>query len=139
MRKNVTEILDDDFKKCIVKLQEIKAQENELATLKKEVEEYIIDHYAPNDLETDYEGTENLLDENGVGIKLTYKLNRKVDEERMREICESKNLSPEQLYSIKYGYSATKFNLLNDGLKKIVLQTLITKRAKTSVEIIENK
>lgn len=139
IRKNVTEILDDDFKKCITKLKEIKAQEEELAALKKEVEEYILEHFAPSDLETDYEGTENLLDEEGVGIKLTYKLNRKVDEEKMAEVCERMNLEPKQLYTVKYAYSATKFNLLNDDCKKAVLQTLITKRAKTSIEIIENK
>lgn len=139
MKKNVTEILDDDFKKCIVKLQEIKAQEEELQALKKEVEEYIIAHYAPDNLETDYEGTENLLDEDGIGIRLVYKLSRKVNEERMQEVCSRMNLEPAKLFSVKYGYSATKFNLLNDDCKKAVLSTLDTKRAKTSVEVIEKK
>lgn len=138
--KNVTEILDADFVTCIKDLKKTIEDIEKLKEHKNEVEKYIIDHFAPSNLGTDYEGTENLLNaDHSMGIKLTYKLNRNVNREKLLQVCAEKNLTPSQLFKVQYEYSATKFNCMNDDCKDAVRQALTSKPAKTSVEIIEKE
>lgn len=42
---------------------------------------------------------------------------------------------PEELFNVKYDYSATIFKILDEKSREAVLESLVTKRAKTTIEI----
>lgn len=137
MAKPIQEVAADKLSKFdeIVKdLQETKAHIAECQNYMKAREEELLELCSAVEPTSDFEGTESMKsDKYQVGF--VYKLTRKIDKEKADEILRERGESPESFFSVKYDYSATLFKTLSAEDQKVVQDSMITKRAKTAIEI----
>ena len=137
MAKPIQEVAADKLSKFdeIVKdLQETKAHIAECQNYMKAREEELLELCSAIEPTSDFEGTESMKsDKYQVGF--VYKLTRKIDKEKADEILRERGESPESFFSVKYDYSATLFKTLSAEDQRVVQDSMITKRAKTSIEI----
>ena len=137
MAKPIQEVSQEklaDFDKAV---SEILYAKNEIEKWRKyqvEMEEYLTELCSAIEPTSDFEGTESMkFDKYQVGF--VYKLTRKIDKEKADEILRERGESPESFFSVKYDYSATLFKTLSAEDQKVVQDSMITKRAKTAIEI----
>ena len=137
MAKPIQEVSQEklaDFDKAV---SEILYAKNEIEKWRKyqvEMEEYLTELCSAVEPTSDFEGTESMKsDKYQVGF--VYKLTRKIDKEKADEILRERGESPESFFSVKYDYSATLFKTLSTEDQKVVQDSMITKRAKTAIEI----
>lgn len=137
MTKPIQEVAADKLSKFdeIVKdLQETKAHIAECQNYMKAREEELLELCSAVEPTSDFEGTESMKsDKYQVGF--VYKLTRKIDKEKADEILRERGESPESFFSVKYDYSVTLFKTLSAEDQRVVQDSMITKRAKTSIEI----
>lgn len=137
MAKPIQEVAADKLSKFdeIVKdLSETKAHIAECQNYMKAREEELLELCSAIEPTSDFEGTESMKsDKYQVGF--VYKLTRKIDKEKADEILRERGESPESFFSVKYDYSATLFKTLSTEDQKVVQDSMITKRAKTAIEI----
>lgn len=137
MAKPIQEVSQEklaDFDKAV---SEILYAKNEIEKWRKyqvEMEEYLTELCSAVEPTSDFEGTESMKsDKYQVGF--VYKLTRKIDKEKADEILRERGESPESFFNVKYDYSATLFKTLSAEDQKVVQDSMITKRAKTAIEI----
>lgn len=82
----------------------------------------------------DFEGTESFSSDL-YQVSIIHKLTKKINKEEADFLLKENGKRPEELFNVKYDYSATLFKTLDDEEKDIVLNSLETKRAKTSIDI----
>ena len=137
MAKPIQEVAADKLSKFdeIVKdLQETKAHIAECQKWLLKREEELTELCSAVEPTSDFEGTESMKsDKYQVGF--VYKLTRKIDKEKADEILRERGESPESFFSVKYDYSAPLFKTLSAEDQKVVQDSMITKRAKTAIEI----
>ena len=101
-----------------------------VASTKKE----LIELFSDIDPTSDFEGTESMQSDR-YQVGFIYKLTRKVDKEKADEALMDIGRKPEELFTVKYDYSAQIYRDLDDEARKAVQDSMVTKRAKTSIEI----
>ena len=137
MAKPIQEIAADKLSKFdeIVKdLQETKAHIAECQNYMKAKEEELLELCSEVEPTSDFEGTESMKsDKYQVGF--VYKLTRKIDKEKADELLSDLGMKPEHFFNVKYDYSATLFKMLGADDQRVIQDSMITKRAKTAIEI----
>ena len=137
MKMQVTDIYDDEFDEDVNKLRELKLQLNAVKTQITNLENKILSTYSSQDQMQPNEGTENLVNpEKGLGVRITYKLNRKIEPEKLEAICEELGENPKHFCNVKYDYSSTVFYKLQPAEQQRMLEAITTKRAKTAVDLL---
>lgn len=127
----------EEFIEDVNHLKDLKSQKTAIESQISVLEQKIISDYATQDDSKVCEGTENLVNlESGVGVKLTYKITRKINEDKLAKLCEETGEYPNHFCSVKYGYSATIFKGLQNEEKQKLLGIIEIKKAKTSVELL---
>lgn len=137
MKMEVTDVYLDEFEEDVKKLQALKTQANAIKAQITNLENKIISSYATQDPDQINEGTENLINpELGIGVKITYKLTKTIDKEKLEELCQELNKEPKHFCNVKYDYSATVFKALEPEEKQRFASIIKTKRAKTAVDLL---
>lgn len=127
----------EEFVEDVNHLKDLKNQKTAIESQIAVLEQKIISDYATQDDSKVCEGTENLVNlESGVGVKITYKVTRKINEDKLTKLCEETGYYPNHFCTVKYGYSATIFKLMQTDEKQKFLGVVETKKAKTSVELL---
>lgn len=130
----VVAIESAEFDQLVAAINEAKDAVRKWQEYQKKKEEELEEKFSTIDPSSDFEGIEH-LDSERYTVKITHKLTRKVDK-RMADYEISKlGCIPETLFNVKYDYSATLFYKLNDEQKNAVLDSMTTKRARSSLEI----
>ena len=137
MSKPIREVGQDkraDFNNAVSEILYAKSEIEKWQKYKVEMEEYLMELCSAVEPTSDFEGTESMKsDKYQVGF--VYKLTRKIDKEKADEILRERGESPESFFSVKYDYSATLFKTLSAEDQRVVQDSMITKRAKTAIEI----
>ena len=137
MAKPIQEVAADKLSKFdeIVKdLQETKAHIAECQNYMKAREDELLELCSAVEPTSDFEGTESMKSDR-YQVGFIYKLTRKVDKEKADEALMDIGRKPEELFTVKYDYSAQIYRDLDDEARKAVQDSMVTKRAKTSIEI----
>ena len=137
MAKPIQEVAADkraEFERAVSEILYAKGLVEKWRKYQIEMEEYLTELCSAVEPTSDFEGTESMKsDKYQVGF--VYKLTRKIDKEKADEILRERGESPESFFSVKYDYSATLFKTLSAEDQKVVQDSMITKRAKTAIEI----
>ena len=124
----------DKFNEIAKDILECKAHIKEVQAYMADKEAELMELCSVVEPTSDFEGTESMQTES-YRVGFVYKLSRKVDKEKADEILKELGKKPEVLFTVKYDYSAVLYNLLDDEGRRAVLDSTITKRAKTSIDI----
>lgn len=130
----VVVIESDEFDQLVADINEAKDAVKKWQEYQKKKEEELEEKFSTIDSTSDFEGMER-LDSDKYTVKITHKLTRKVDKKKADAELKKLRLLPEKLFNVKYDYSATIYNKLNDEQKNAVLDSMTTKRARSSLEI----
>lgn len=137
MAKPIQEVSQDKlakFDEIVKDLLETKAHIAECQNYMKAREEELTELCSVVEPTSDFEGTESMKsDKYQVGF--VYKLTRKIDKEKADELLRERGESPESFFNVKYDYSATLFKMLGVEDQRVIQDSMITKRAKTAIEI----
>lgn len=137
MAKPIQEVGQDKrakFDELVNDIQETKDHIVACQNYMKAKEEELLQLCSAVEPTSDFEGTESMKsDKYQVGF--VYKLTRKIDKEKADELLRERGESPESFFSVKYDYSATLFKTLSAEDQRVVQDSMITKRAKTAIEI----
>lgn len=134
MAKGIRQIADADFDSLMAQIDEAKTSIKGWEEHLKKLEAQAIERFSEIDQSSDFEGAESMESES-YRLKLTYKLTRKVDKATADQEIRRLGLRPEELFIVKYDYSSSLYSRLDDEKREAVLDSMTTKRAKTSVEI----
>lgn len=137
MAKTIQEVSQDrlaQFNELVQDIQETKAHIAECQDYMKAREEDLLQLCSAVDPTSDFEGTESMKSDR-YQVGFVYKLTRKIDKEKADGFLREMGESPESFFSVKYDYSATLFKLLGADGQRVVQDSMITKRAKTAIEI----
>lgn len=137
MAKPIQEISQDKlakFDEIAKDLQETKAHIAECQKWLLKREEELIELCSAVEPTSDFEGTESMKSDR-FQVGFVYKLTRKIDKEKADEILRERGESPESFFNVKYDYSATLFKMLSPEDQRVIQDSMITKRAKTAIEI----
>ncbi len=115
-------------------IMECKAHIKDVQAYMAEKEDELLKLYSAVDPTSDYEGNESMASEK-YQVSFVYKLTKKVDKEEADSQLKALGKRPEELFNVKYDYSATIFKILDEKSREAVLESLVTKRAKTTIEI----
>ena len=137
MAKPIQEVSQDKLAEFDKAVSEILYAKNEIEKWRKyqvEMEEYLTELCSAVEPTSDFEGTESMKsDKYQVGF--VYKLTRKIDKEKADELLSDLGMKPEHFFNVKYDYSATLFKMLGADDQRVIQDSMITKRAKTAIEI----
>ena len=137
MAKPIQEVSQEKlakFDEIVKDLLETKAHIAECQNYMKAREEELTELCSAVEPTSDFEGTESMKsDKYQVGF--VYKLTRKIDKEKADELLRERGESPESFFNVKYDYSATLFKMLGAEGQRVIQDSMITKRAKTAIEI----
>lgn len=137
MAKPIQEVSQDKlakFDELVKDLQETKDHITACQNYMKAREEELLQLCSAVDPTSDFEGTESMKS-NSYTVSFVYKLTRKIDKEKADEILRERGESPESFFNVKYDYSATLFKMLDADDQRVIQDSMITKRAKTAIEI----
>lgn len=137
MAKPIQEVSQDKLADFNNAVSEILYAKNEIEKWRKyqvEMEEYLTGLCSAVEPTSDFEGTESMKSDK-YQIGFVYKLTRKIDKEKADEILRERGESPESFFNVKYDYSATLFKMLGAEDQRVIQDSMITKRAKTAIEI----
>lgn len=137
MAKPIQEVSQDKLADFNNAISEILYAKNEIEKWRKyqvEMEEYLTELCSAVEPTSDFEGTESMKSDK-YQIGFVYKLTRKIDKEKADEILRERGESPESFFNVKYDYSATLFKMLGAEDQRVIQDSMITKRAKTAIEI----
>ena len=137
MAKPIQEVSQDKLADFNNAVSEILYAKNEIEKWRKyqvEMEEYLTELCSAVEPTSDFEGTESMKSDK-YQIGFVYKLTRKIDKEKADEILRERGESPESFFNVKYDYSATLFKMLGAEDQRVIQDSMITKRAKTAIEI----
>ena len=137
MAKPIQEVSQDKLADFNNAVSEILYAKNEIEKWRKyqvEMEEYLTELCSAVEPTSDFEGTESMKSDK-YQIGFVYKLTRKIDKEKADEILRERGESPESFFNVKYDYSATLFKMLGAEDQCVIQDSMITKRAKTAIEI----
>lgn len=123
-----------DFDALVSRMVEAKQYIDGWTKELRKLEEQLTELFSTVDAASDFEGTESMESE-AYRVKFIYKLTRKVDKDKALEEIHRLGVRPEELFIVKYDYSSQLYARLNDEQRNAVLDSLTTKRAKTSIEI----
>lgn len=115
-------------------IMECKAHIKEVQAYMAEKEDELVKLYSGFDPTSDFEGMESMASDK-YQVSFAYKLTKKVDKEKADVQLKTLGKRPEELFNVKYDYSATIFKILDEKSREAVLDSLVTKRAKTTIEI----
>ena len=130
----VVAIESSEFDQLVADINEAKDAVKKWQEYQKKKEEELEAKFSTIDPSSDFEGVER-LDSEAYTVKITHKLTRKVDKQMADYEIKKLGCMPETLFNVKYDYSATLFYKLNDEQKNAVLDSMTTKRARSSLEI----
>ena len=137
MAKPIQEVSQDrlaKFDEIVKDIMETKAHIAECQQWLVKREEELTELCSAVDPTSDFEGTESMKsDKYQVGF--IYRLTRKIDKEKADEILRERGESPESFFNVKYDYSAMLFKALSAEDQRVIQDSMVTKRAKTSIEI----
>ena len=137
MAKPIQEVSQDKlakFDEIVQDIMETKAHIAQCQDYMKAREEELTELCSAVEPTSDFEGTESMKsDKYQVGF--VYKLTRKIDKEKADEMLSDLGMKPEHFFNVKYDYSATLFRMLSPESQRVVQDSMITKRAKTAIEI----
>ncbi len=137
MAKPIQEVSQDrlaKFNEIVKDLWECKAHIAECQNYMKAREDELIELFSSIEPTSDFEGTESMKSDL-YKVGFLYKLTRKVDKEKADEILRERGERPEDFFNVKYDYSSTLFNALDEDRQRVIQDALLTKRAKTTIEI----
>ena len=137
MAKPIQEVSQDKLADFNNAISEILYAKNEIEKWRKyqvEMEEYLTELCSAVEPTSDFEGTESMKSDK-YQIGFVYKLTRKIDKEKADELLRERGESPESFFNVKYDYSATLFKMLGTDDQRVIQDSMITKRAKTAIEI----
>ena len=137
MAKPSQEVSQDrlaDFNNAVAEILYAKNEIEKWRKYQVEMEEYLTELCSAVEPTSDFEGTESMKSDK-YQIGFVYKLTRKIDKEKADEILSGLGMKPEHFFNVKYDYSATIFNMLSPESQRVVQDSMITKRAKTAIEI----
>lgn len=123
-----------DFDALVSRMVEAKQYIDGWTKELRKLEEQLTELFSTVDAASDFEGTESMESE-AYQVKFIYKLTRKVDKDKAEAEIHRLGIRPEELFIVKYDYSSQIYARLNDEQRNAVLDSLTTKRAKTSIEI----
>ena len=137
MAKQIQEVNQDRlarFNEIVQDIAECKAHIKATQDYMYGKEKELIELFSDIDPTSDFEGTESMQSDR-YQVGFIYKLTRKVDKEKADEALMDIGRKPEELFTVKYDYSAQIYRNLDDEARKAVQDSMVTKRAKTSIEI----
>lgn len=137
MSKPIREVGQDkraDFNNAVSEILYAKSEIEKWQKYKVEMEEYLTQLCSVVEPTSDFEGTESMKsDKYQVGF--VYRLIRKVDKKKADELLKDSGRNPEDFFNVKYDYSAEIFRELIPDDQRVIQDSMVTKRAKTSIEI----
>ena len=137
MAKPIQEVSQDklaDFNNAVSEILYAKNEIEEWRKYQVEMEEYLAELCSAVEPTSDFEGTESMKSDK-YQIGFIYKLTRKIDKEKADELLRERGEKPESFFNVKYDYSATLFKMLGAEDQRVIQDSMITKRAKTAIEI----
>ena len=137
MAKPIQEVAADkraEFERAVSEILYAKGLVEKWRKYQIEMEEYLTELCSAVEPTSDFEGTESMKSDR-YQVGFIYKLMRKVDKEKADEALMDIGRKPEELFTVKYDYSAQIYRDLDDEARKAVQDSMVTKRAKTSIEI----
>ncbi len=124
----------DKFDELVTRIAEAKSAIQAWQKALNHYQEEMLTTFSTYDESSDFEGVEAVESEKYL-VKISHKLTRSVDKAKAEETAKRLGVSTGELYNVKYDFSKTIYNTLNDAQKEAVLETVITKRAKASFDI----
>lgn len=137
MAKPIQEVSQDklaDFNKAVSEILYAKNEIEKWRRYQVEMEEYLTELCSAVDPTSDFEGAESMKSDSYT-VSFVYKLTRKIDKEKADELLRERGEKPESFFNVKYDYSATLFKMLGAEDQRVIQDSMITKRAKTAIEI----
>lgn len=137
MAKPIQEVSQDrlaKFDEIVKDIMETKAHIAECQQWLVKREEELLELCSAVEPTSDFEGTESMKS-GKYQVGFVYKLTRKIDKEKADGMLSELGMKPEHFFNVKYDYSATLFKMLTPESQRVVQDSMITKRAKTAIEI----
>ena len=137
MAKPIQEVSQDKLARFNEIVQDIQETKDHIAACQnymKAKEEELMQLCSAVDPTSDFEGTESMKSDSYT-VSFVYKLTRKIDKEKADELLRERGEKPESFFNVKYDYSATLFKMLGAEAQRVIQDSMITKRAKTAIEI----
>ena len=132
--QEVSQVKLAKFNEIVQDLAECKAHIKATQDYMQKREEELMLFLSVVDPTSDFEGTESMASDK-YQVSFIYKLTRKIDKEKADEMLSDLGMKPEHFFNVKYDYSATLYKMLSPESQRVVQDSMITKRAKTSIEI----